>query len=178
VAVVLGVHSNVAGDANGFTDGHAWISVRNGGTVQYYGLWPDSHGSVTDNGDGTDIRTGMEADQTPAASRYYELSEQQAARLNLLLGMNVSWGYTHNCSSWASDVVREVAKQDIDADDWLGIETPRELGRNILRLERKEATSPESPKKPVKSSSFALHPHQGTYHLYVGGRVVNRGGVA
>lgn len=43
-----------------FTGGHAWISVTKNGTVTVYGLWPDEHPRTLDNGDGTDIRVGLE----------------------------------------------------------------------------------------------------------------------
>ncbi len=59
---------------------------------------------------------------------------------------NAHWFYTNNCSSWASKIVNEVVGADVDADDWLGIETPRELGRNILLLEKKYPTSIHAPK--------------------------------
>lgn len=107
--VILGVHSNVrngqmdpeTGDPYGFDAGHAWISVTRDGKTTRYGLWPDAHPNVEDNGDGSDIRTGMEDGDTPAASRYYRLTLEQVAKLDSLLKANETWGYTHNCSSWA-----------------------------------------------------------------------------
>ncbi len=41
--MILGIHSNVAGDEKGFTSGHAWISITHSGTTKVYGLWPDAH---------------------------------------------------------------------------------------------------------------------------------------
>jgi hypothetical protein len=79
------VHSNVSAQGSsgldGYTDGHAWLSIRVGGQYQTYGLWPDEHPVIKamgwDNGSGSDIRTGMKQ-KTPAdASRYYELTPQQ-----------------------------------------------------------------------------------------------------
>ncbi|WP_259365771.1 MULTISPECIES: hypothetical protein [unclassified Pseudoalteromonas] len=35
---ILGIHSNIAGDNEGFTGGHAWISVTRSGTTTVYGL--------------------------------------------------------------------------------------------------------------------------------------------
>ncbi|NIK40295.1 hypothetical protein FHY12_002620 [Xanthomonas arboricola] len=47
--VVLGIHSN--GGQGGLTDGHAWITVKRGDSpTEYYGLWPDNHPMVKDNG--------------------------------------------------------------------------------------------------------------------------------
>ena len=56
-----------------------------------------------------------------------------------------------NLGSWASEVVQEVVGEDVDADDWAGFETPRELGRNIVKLEAKQPTTLGSP-KPLKNN--------------------------
>ncbi len=69
---------------------------------------------------------------------------------------NVAWRYTNTCASWASEVVEEVVGEDVDADDYGGFETPRELGRNILLLEKQQPTTLFSP-KPLQqnpASSF------------------------
>lgn len=149
--MVLGIHSNVAGDDNGFTAGHAWLTITESGKTTEYGLWPDAHPNVVDNGNGSDIRVGLEAADTPAASRYYRLSDAQSKHFNALMRANVAWRYTNNCSSWASEIVHAVIGEDVDADDWGGIETPRELGRNILLLESKQPTSLNSP-KPLRQN--------------------------
>lgn len=143
--IVLGIHSKVVD--GGFTGGHAWLSVTEGGKTTYYGLWPDAHPRTPDNGDATDIRIGMERNSKAKASRYYSLSPAQAQRFRAQTKSNVQWFYTNNCSSWASEVVLEVTGEDVDADDWLGIETPRELGQNILKLEERDPTSLMTPKK-------------------------------
>lgn len=141
---ILGIHSNVVdGD---FTGGHAWLTVTRAGKTVHYGLWPDSHPRTRDNGDASDIRIGLEAGSTAKASRYYTLSAAQAARFDTLVKANVHWFYTHNCSSWASDMVAAIVREDVDADDWMGFETPRELGRNIQRLEARNPTSVSTPK--------------------------------
>jgi len=143
---VLGIHSNVNGSA-GYVDGHAWITVTSNGITEYYGLWPDNHPATSDNGEGTDIRVGMEQYDTPEASRYYRLSAAQEKLLDKLLMENVEWGYTHNCSSWAHEVIWKTVREDVDADDYLwAIETPRELGRNIAILENKSPTNIHKPK--------------------------------
>ncbi|MBM7068440.1 hypothetical protein [Actibacterium sp. 188UL27-1] len=143
--VVLGIHSNVtSGDKTG---GHAWISITTLGRTTCYGLWPDEHGRTIDNGSGTDIRRGLETIAGARASRYYELTPTQAAALHTELGRNVTWNYTHNCSSWASDVIARVVGEDVDADDMslLGAESPRQLGASIRRLETRSPTSRMSP---------------------------------
>lgn len=144
--VILGIHSNVLGSAN-FSGGHAWITVTTNGLTKYYGLWPDGHPVTVNNGPGMDIRVGMEKNSKPKASRYYKLSDDQVKMLNSLLAKNVTWGYTHNCSSWAHDIIWKVVHEDVDADDWLWFtETPRELGKNIIVLEAKNPTSLLNPK--------------------------------
>lgn len=141
---ILGVHSNVVDGE--YTGGHAWLTITRQGKTVHYGLWPDSHPLTQDNGDASDIRVGLEAGSKAKASRYYSLSAAQDARFKSLIDANVHWFYTHNCSSWASDMVRAIVREDVDADDWLGFETPRELGRNILRLEARQPTSVSAPK--------------------------------
>ncbi|MGM9427943.1 XVIPCD domain-containing protein [Hydrogenophaga sp. MI9] len=161
--VILGVHSNVrkgqidpeTGQAYGFDAGHAWISVTRDGKTTNYGLWPDGHPRVEDNGSGSDIRTSMEDGDTPAASRYYRLTPEQATRLDGLLKTNETWGYTNNCSSWARDTVEAVTGVHLNADDpgVLWTETPRQLGDSIHRLEEKDRTSPMSPTTPPPAKS-------------------------
>ena len=143
---ILGIHSNVlAGDKTG---GHAWLSITTNGATVFYGLWPDSHPRTKDNGPDSDIRKGLEANSVAKASRYYKLTESQSQKLLVQLGRQQNWNYTHNCSSWASYVVWRVVGEDVDADDegLLGVETPRELGRSIQRLETKSPTSRFAPK--------------------------------
>ncbi len=154
--VVLGIHSNVLSGA-GYIDGHAWITVTRNGATQYYGLWPDDHPSTFNNGLGTDIRLGMEKNSQAKANRYYKLSGRQTKILDRLLLENVTWAYTHNCASWAHDVIWQVIREDVDADDYLWFsETPRELGRNIKLLEIKEPTSRYKP-KDMTGESLSKH---------------------
>lgn len=154
--MVLGIHSNVAGTKNDFSAGHAWLTITHDGKTKHYGLWPDAHPNVIDNGDGSDIRVGMEASATAVASRYYRLSDAQAKHFNTLMMANVSWRYTNTCASWASEVVAEVVGEDVDADDNLGFETPRELGESILALEAKQATSISAPKPLTQNPASSL----------------------
>lgn len=147
--MVLGIHSNVAGDSKGYTAGHAWLTITHKGQTKHYGLWPDAHPKTLDNGDGSDIRIGLEASDKAVASRYYKLSDAQAKHFNSLMKSVVAWRYTNTCASWASDIVLDVVGEDVDADDWVGFETPRELGKSILDLEAKQPTSVSSP-RPVR----------------------------
>ncbi|MEI7867350.1 MAG: hypothetical protein WCI11_05625 [Candidatus Methylumidiphilus sp.] len=141
VNMILGIHSNIAGDDNDYTGGHAWLTITESGKTSFYGLWPDAHPRVVDNGDDSDIRNGLEASAKAVASRYYKLSDAQAKQFNALMKANVAWRYTNTCASWASEIVYEVVGEDVDADDYMGFETPRELGRNILLLEKTDPTT-------------------------------------
>lgn len=77
--------------------------------------------------------------------------------LSRLLSANVTWRYTHNCSSWAHELIMAVVREDVDADDYLWFsETPRELGRNILILESSDPTSPSRPKTGKVDESSSL----------------------
>ena len=105
------------------------------------------------NGAGTDIRKNMEP-ISGKANRYYKLSAWQSQKLLNLLAKNTTWEKTNNCSSWASYIVTEVTGKDVDADDWLGFETPRELGKSIIELERKSPTTIIKPKELKGSTSW------------------------
>lgn len=165
--IVLGIHSqvdpNAEGSVNQLTSGHAWISVTRGNNPpEYYGLWPDAHprfanDSVASDPAATDIRRGLEAGSSPSASRYYELTAEQAANLEARLRENVTWGYTNTCASWASETVSKVTGQSVSASEFFITGTPRELIRNINALERALPSSPSDPVKPSeinRSSSF------------------------
>lgn len=167
--IVLGIHSNIAPDSNAdLTDGHAWISVTRGGRTQTYGLWPDEHPYIQrhglDNGEGSDIRTGIESGigREPAASRYYELTLEQFRALQGELARDVEWGYTNTCASWASGVASRVTGERISASELLGVtDTPRQLSESIQELERgrrTDRTDPVGPAEiPDRSSSFSMN---------------------
>lgn len=154
--MILGIHSNVAGGREEFTAGHAWLTITEDGVTTSYGLWPDAHPRVVNNGDGSDIRIGLEAGAAAIASRYYKLSDAQATHFRALMKSNVGWRYTNTCASWAAEVVHEILGEDVDADDYLGFETPRELGRNILLLERADPTTMYAPKQLERNPATSL----------------------
>lgn len=165
--VVLGIHSYVDENTQRhgnftqrLTDGHAWLTVTRNGKTEYYGLWPDNHPvRDLDNGPGSDIRVGLENGVTPTASRYYQLDAEQVKRLDAALKENITWRYTNTCASWASETTQQTTGQDVDADDFLGVETPRELVESIRALEAEQATSLQHPLPPMdktRSSAFGL----------------------
>lgn len=145
----LGIHSTVdprtEGSFNQLVDGHAWITVTRNGQTKHYGLWPDAHSRVQDNGPGTDIREGMEALLRPTASRYYALTPEQERRLDQALSENVAWSYTNTCASWATTTLTKVTGQQLDAGELMLTDTPRELIESIRRAERLQPTGPAHP---------------------------------
>jgi RHS repeat-associated protein len=150
----LGIHSNVAPNAD-FTDGHAWVSYRDAnGNITNYGLWPDNHPRTVNNGAGTDVRIGLENGMSAPYSRYYDLSPEQIKRFVDFVNRTDEWQYSHTCADWASDTVRSTVGENVDADDWLGFETPRELSESIEALERNSQTSPMMPLIYNRGSRF------------------------
>lgn len=156
--VLLGVHSNVAGDGFGYTDGHAWISAETKDKIYYFGLWPDGHPRVADKREEcSDVRLGMEAGGQAMVSRYYQLTAAQVVRLNALLNRPQAWAYTNTCAAWVAKVMNEVLGVRISAIDYAFFSTPRELGRELLWLEQKHPTSRTAPRQgqfpePVRKS--------------------------
>ena len=94
----------------------------------------------------SDIRTGMEDGQASESVRYYKLSIKQAATLEIKLKENVRWKYTNTCASWASETVDSVTGENINANDTLGFETPRNVTKSIESLEKIRPTSKSNPK--------------------------------
>lgn len=172
--VIVGIHSYILGADNSsdrLIDGHAWMTVTRNGKTTYYGLWPDDHGRVIRegraNGDGTDIRIGMEDPSTgyPAAtaSRYYELSPEQVKTLDSKLAENVTWHMWNNCASWAADTVHAVTGENLKS--WT-VTTPTDLVEKINKLEAKQPTSLTAPKPAnTRSSSFSMSESNETKEL-------------
>ena len=168
---VIGIHSNVTGDA-GLTDGHAWLSMQfTNGKHTTVGLWTttlfesrrmskDPTGVILD--ESFDVNFGLEEQKNyqPAASRYYKLSEAQAKRAVAIMGSYTGWRFTNTCASWATKVVRELLGEELASSELGGLtQTPRALGQAILQLEARDPTSVTNPKKiitnPVVKGSLA-----------------------
>ena len=156
--IILGIHSNVPSSAD-FTDGHAWLSVSRDGVITSYGLWPDDHPRIIDMGlsdkKKSDIRIGMEDGQASQGARHYRLTVKQFRTLEEKLRENVSWNYTNTCASWAAETMYAVTGWDVDADDTLGFETPRQLTKSIAKLEKDRPTSTRNPKGVPDDANIA-----------------------
>ncbi|MCP3942498.1 MAG: hypothetical protein GY710_13570 [Desulfobacteraceae bacterium] len=136
---ILCVHSNVAEGVGNpdMTAGHSWLTLHKGSTgalVNSYGLWPDDHPNVPDNGDAPDVRFDLDGDRR-LGQFYYALSLTADHKRTLdkkVKQKDWHWTYTNTCASFASEVFDAVTGVELDADDWCGFETPRELGESIV----------------------------------------------
>lgn len=145
---VLGVHSNVA-PGSAFTGGHAWISITNFASASpvttTFGLWPDEHPLTVDNGAGSDVRVNMEV-PSGLYNRYYLLIPSEVASLNTYIGTVDAWSYFHTCANWAEGAVHAAVGENVDANDYLGFGTPREISRSIRDLEAANPTNVDKPR--------------------------------
>ncbi|MDP6716705.1 MAG: hypothetical protein QF368_19045 [SAR202 cluster bacterium] len=152
---ILVIHSNVAegvGDP-GLTAGHAWLtlhSATSGEMIHSYGLWPDTHPDIVAaglaNGDASDVRTDFVGDAH--LGTYYHavsITAEEMATLEASLAEDWDWVITCTCASLASEVFYEVTGVDIDADEFLGFETPREIGEHIIEANGGTATPTGTP---------------------------------
>lgn len=168
---VLGAHSNV-GDGAVFLSGHAWISAtdfsQSSTPVTRYGLWPDGHPLIIQdglsNGDGTDVRVNREPSYG-LHNRYFFLNPTEKQALINYINTVFHWTYWYTCASFAEGSVMAVTGEDVDADDYLGFETPREFGSSINAL---EVTDPTVRINPVNggnvNSSWVPSSFEGSVH--------------
>ncbi|MEM8585617.1 MAG: hypothetical protein AAGF87_15165 [Bacteroidota bacterium] len=152
---ILGIHSNVDPENAAFDDGHAWVSLTQNGNTTFYGLWPDMHPAVPDNGNATDVRVNVE-NGFARYSRFLPIDEQQLEVFNNYIAINHTWQLTNNCSSFAQELFRTVTREDIPADEIIPgsfIETPRKLSEGIIQFESNYPTSSHRPEGVSDDSS-------------------------
>ena len=147
---VLGIHSNVGPDS-GFTSGHAWITYAdwtNGTnpTVTRVGLWPDEHPLTVDNGDGSDVRFGLEQSNLGAYNRFYLLSPSEFQNLTNYMGQSADWAYLNTCANWAEGAVQAAVGEEVDSSDFVLFGTPRKISESIISLEAEEPTTGLEPR--------------------------------
>lgn len=145
----LYIHSNVAEGVGspGLTAGHAWLTLHDstGKMIASYGLWPDWHGGIQGaglaNGAGSDVRVNYTGDQRYGTYYYCVcITAAQRKQLATEAGKNISWEYTNTCAAFASETFFAVTGVDIDADEFMGFETPREVGESIMQANGGTAT--------------------------------------
>lgn len=144
---VLGIHSGVGPNA-GFTDGHAWVSITDYSSglpdTTTYGLWPDAHPNVPDNGSGSDVREGMEP-SIGLHNRYYLLSPSQFNAFDTFIISHATWGYTYTCANWAEDAYFAGTSETVDSSDLVFFGTPRKISASIIQLEADHPTTSDIP---------------------------------
>jgi hypothetical protein len=144
---VLGIHSNVDPDA-GFTSGHAWVSVTDysyGSPVTTtYGLWPDAHPNVPDNGPDSDVRIGLEP-ATGLHNRFFLLSPSQYNAFVTFRQSHAEWSYIYTCANWAEDAYRAGTAETVDSSDNVLFGTPRKISASIVVLETDNPTTSDMP---------------------------------
>jgi len=129
----LGIHSNVTSQAD-FTAGHSWISLTNNdtGEIHTYGLWADEAGFAS-NGSGS-VMLDMELIRGYSfeSNQFTQITQAQYDSIgSMLVAGSDTWYITHTCADYARDTYGAATGINLDADDYFGIETPRELARNI-----------------------------------------------
>ena len=160
--LIIGIASNVEPDAP-FTSGHSWINLTDPkGDITTYGLWPDTHPlfiGTDPNGVESDVRTNTEKSYATSSKNYiYSIiisSKEYKTFLNVINKYD-TWGYTHTCADWARDIFKDVTNVKVDADDWGGFETPREISRSIKKLNNgnRQTTNPTRNDNNNSSSSY------------------------
>jgi hypothetical protein len=84
------------------------------------------------------------------------LTAAQHATLLAAVAQSQAWTYTNTCASFASEIFEEVTGIDVDADEFAGLETPREIGESIVEKNGGTATPSGTPPPapgPTGSSS-------------------------
>ena len=129
----LGIHSAVSSKA-GFTAGHAWISITNNktGEIHTYGLWADEAGIMSNGSGGVYIDKELDRGYPFTSNYFVQISQAQYNKiLPMIQQGSDSWWVTHTCADYARDVFYQATGKYLDVDDYMGIETPRELARSI-----------------------------------------------
>jgi len=126
----LCIYSNVK-STNDFSSGHAWLSHKSKSNSHTYGLWPDNHPNIIDNGDKSDIRIDKESGIPHEVSFCKKITKEEGVKLLDILKENKTWRYTNTCASFASETFETVTGVNINPNDMLGFETPRKITESI-----------------------------------------------
>ncbi|MCF6244404.1 MAG: RHS repeat-associated core domain-containing protein [Sulfurovum sp.] len=131
----LCIYSNVS-KKSGFSSGHSWLRHTTEKNSTNYGLWPDSHPNIKDNGNKSDVRIGKEDKLSYEASYCRIITKEQSKKLQDILKKNHTWRYTNTCASFSSETFSEVTGVNIDANDNFGFETPRKVTESIETIKK------------------------------------------
>jgi len=131
----ISIHSNVPPDSD-FTAGHSWIEIKNKktGKKTTYGLWTDklkSGGVKGTPGKGVNVNLEKKNGYKTSHSLSVDISAEQVKSFDDYTKEPDEWSPSHTCADWARDGFNNITGINLDVDDYLGIETPRELSRAI-----------------------------------------------
>ena len=142
----LCIYSMVADDVGSpdYFDGHAALMLvdtsTSPATKTTYGVWPDykfEEGNEYAPFDNHVRKNYPEDNWDEYKYPYIYCQPIDQSQLDVLNDELDGWWYwigTTTCASFASEVFYEVTGIDVDADDYVGFETPRELGKSIREL--------------------------------------------
>jgi len=151
---ILGIISSANPNAPNFYEGHVWISVINleNSNKATYGLWPDTHRYVENNGAGSDVRKNIEQlhyleyqEKTPY-KRYYHLDKSKEQILETFLKNSKTWLINYNCTDWAVELIKNVTGESFEdiSEVIRGVGklgTPRKLSKSISELNKSDNRS-------------------------------------
>ena len=187
--IVVGIHSDkTLRDSIYDGTGHAWITIHvDGERVATFGNYPSSLRFSS-------VQMNWEITRPHVVSRYYEIGESQAKKLEQRVKKYTTWTYDYNCTSWAIEVANDICLADLKGNRYaifdldsiavgvnfdiqveldLGlvvvstgeVETPFGLGGCIEELEKKDPTSVAKPKF-AKLYTFPGSPKKKIYKSY------------
>jgi hypothetical protein len=162
---VIGIHSKI--DDRGrisLTSGHAWLTLHfPNGRFDSVGLWPDKSdpvlrllvrdpvglSKVTEEKFRVQWDNEIRVHYKSFASRYYGLRQGEQTKAIHALGLFTGWRLTNNCTTWATNQIKEIFGVKLFHSEYLGmIDTPRALGSTLMRLEAKCQSAVGSPIYP------------------------------
>jgi hypothetical protein len=163
---VIGIHAKI--DDHGkvsATSGHAWLTVHfTNGRRDSVGLWPeredglarllirDQVGFSKSTEEKLRVSWGKEIQghYKPFASRYYGLRQGEQNKAISCIGGFTGWRIESNCTSWATEKIKEIFGVSIQHSEFLGLhDSPRALGAALARLETVRRTVVNNPFYPL-----------------------------
>jgi hypothetical protein len=167
---VIGIHAKMDdhGKVSPFT-GHAWLSIHfTNGRQDSVGLWPEQEdisgvllsarlfvrdpvGVTKSSEEKLRVSWGIEirGHYRPYASRYYGLRQGEQNKAISNIGKFTGWRLEYNCTSWATDKIREIFGVALPHSEFAGThDSPRSLAATLVRLEPVRPTAINNPYYP------------------------------
>lgn len=117
---------------------------------------PDFHADIgadgLSNGKGSDMRKNFPNDELSGDPyrNFMGICDEQYKELEGEVNKTHTWRYTNTCASCASETLCKITGVDIDADDVVGVETPKEIGSHILEVSSGKESNEADP-APVQA---------------------------